>query len=448
LKVKENTSFNLIILISFFLDIWLFQSLFAEEPKRIVIPAEEILKMIKRGEPVFIAHAIISGKLDLAEIELDAVQYGPWWGRVVKSEINISDSEFEEEVDLSWAVFEKPVAFWKGPESPHRKPSITTCRFNKEVSFFMSKFNEGVNFYKAEFAKQVNFTTTEFNNGAGFCQTRFDKDVDFERARFSSSYFAGTWFAGDTDLSSAVFDGNAVFDGARFDGEANFRSAEFNKEAVFSHVGFNKGADLRDATFGAKISFVSTTLETMKIDWKQIKGVVWDNDTRTSTRKLAYDEQFYIFLIKTFKEHGQFRDADEAYYDYRSRTRKFKKCYDPTRVIEVIFLDLSCGYGVKPFRALLFGMAIILIFSGLYYQFEAIKNRGKLDSIPKFKDALYFSVNTFTRVGHGDWYPTEEFLWVWKIKICRFRTLAMLEGLLGWLILALFLITLGKVWIR
>jgi hypothetical protein len=69
----------------------------------------------------------------------------------------------------------------------------------------------------------------------------------------------------------------------------------------------------------------------------------------------------------------------------------------------------------------------------------------------RFRSALYFSVNTFTTVGYGDWYPTAERIKLprikWKLPI-TYRGLAMTEGLIGWLLLALFLITLGRVWIR
>jgi hypothetical protein len=52
-------------------------------------------------------------------------------------------------------------------------------------------------------------------------------------------------------------------------------------------------------------------------------------------------------------------------------------------------------------------------------------------------------------VGYGDWYPTEEpLVKLWKLELGSVRTLAVIEGLIGWLVLALFLVTLGKVWIR
>ena len=54
-----------------------------------------------------------------------------------------------------------------------------------------------------------------------------------------------------------------------------------------------------------------------------------------------------------------------------------------------------------------------------------------------WKDALYFSLTTFTTVGYGDWYPED-----------NMRKWATLEGLLGWITLGIFMATLTIVLIR
>ena len=54
-----------------------------------------------------------------------------------------------------------------------------------------------------------------------------------------------------------------------------------------------------------------------------------------------------------------------------------------------------------------------------------------------FKDALYFSTMVFVSMPPHDWRPKEG----WKYAV-------MLEDVLGWLLLALFLVTLGNVIIR
>ncbi|KAF5434331.1 Ion channel [Candidatus Methanophagaceae archaeon] len=105
-----------------------------------------------------------------------------------------------------------------------------------------------------------------------------------------------------------------------------------------------------------------------------------------------------------------------------------------------VVAGLSCGYGVKPERPLIWGFILIIVFALVYKLGNGIR-RLKLkengDSRVSFWDAFYFSVVTFTTVGYGDWYPED-----------RYRKFVMIEGVLGWLLLALFLVTLANVMIR
>lgn len=62
--------------------------------------------------------------------------------------------------------------------------------------------------------------------------------------------------------------------------------------------------------------------------------------------------------------------------------------------------------------------------SGIYRLSDAAEKK----SILSFWDALYFSANSFTRLGSADCYSRDNFgKWV------------TLEGLLGWIMLALFM---------
>lgn len=69
---------------------------------------------------------------------------------------------------------------------------------------------------------------------------------------------------------------------------------------------------------------------------------------------------------------------------------------------------------------------------------QKIDNKDMDKKWPKrLYNCFYFSVMTFTTVGYGDYSPKGGF------KLC-----AMIEGVLGWLTMALFLVTLGNVWLR
>ncbi len=136
----------------------------------------------------------------------------------------------------------------------------------------------------------------------------------------------------------------------------------------------------------------------------------------------------------------QFNDADDTTYQYRRQSQankewSFSKLGD-------IFIWLSCGYGVKPWRTAAWAVAIVLIFTPFYFWRGGIKRLKENNEDEKqdmsLYDAFYFSMTTFTTLGYGDLYPAD-----------RYRMVAvMIEGLLGWLILALFLVTLANVMIR
>lgn len=101
---------------------------------------------------------------------------------------------------------------------------------------------------------------------------------------------------------------------------------------------------------------------------------------------------------------------------------------------------LSCGYGVKPEYPLIWALFLIIVFTVVYWSGDGIrrlKEEGKDIKRVSFWDAFYFSMVTFTTVGYGDWYPKD-----------RYRKFVMIEGVVGWLTLALFIVTLANVLIR
>ena len=205
--------------------------------------------------------------------------------------------------------------------------------------------------------------------------------------------------------------------------------------------------------------------------------VRWDS----LENSLVFDGLTYATLVRNFRNLEQFEEADAAYYQYR-KLRQAEKSWISFQTewpwISFpkwgdIFMWLTCGYGVKPFRAFGLGGLIVLLFSFIYLGCPTIslRNGKNIDRIhrslpeslrrfiPKidwpnlgisrlttaenciqevsFFDAFYFSMVTFATIGYGDWYPKE-----------KFRKWVMIEGFLGWLTLGLFLVTLTNVMIR
>ena len=209
-----------------------------------------------------------------------------------------------------------------------------------------------------------------------------------------------------------------------FSGDAYFGYVGFSGDAFFNFAKFDR-VDFSNTKF-TKISLYEADFDSMKVDWSSLEKV------------LVFDGPTYIKLIKNFREIEQFEDADAAYYQYRRLSHANKK-WSYSKLNDVLAW-VTCGYGVKPHYTIGLGVAIILLFSLIYWRGNGIRRLKEIEgdnNRVSFWDALYFSMVTFTTVGFGDWYPAD-----------RYRVLVMIEGFVGWLTLALFLVTLANVMIR
>ncbi len=141
--------------------------------------------------------------------------------------------------------------------------------------------------------------------------------------------------------------------------------------------------------------------------------------------------------MKNFKNLEYFEDADDCYYQYRRESQHRKSWQEGAKYSDLL-IWAACGYGVRPIHPLILGLFVVVICA-IYYRRKNAIRRLKDDGSAKadFRDAFYFSMMTFTTVGYGDWYPQDEH-----------RILVMIEGILGWLLLSLFLVTLASVMIR
>jgi hypothetical protein len=467
------------------------------------VPASEILEKIQAGEDVFLENVRITGELNLGGIELETVLIArekfeiDLLGlekelNIVESKITIINSVFGNATDFSNTQFKKPVDF-RGTSfldiSDFRGVS-----FGGDADFWSVSFDGGANFGYASFEGNSDFGYASFDSGANFGSASFDGYADFGYASFDgysyfgyasfegNSNFRDADFGGDTGFEFASFSDDANFENTDFGGYANFEVTSFSGRAYFTYANFSDDADFKSASFSEGVNFWHATFGDDAYFWHvhfcgntyfdsasfggdaEFTSAEFDevdfSNTAFSQMFLLHDADFkrikvswsslkdlhsfdgltYIKLIKNFREMEQFKDADDAYYQYRRQSQANKE-WSFSKLSD-IFMWLSCGYGVKPWRTAAWAVAIVLIFTPFYFWRGGIKrlkenNEDEKQDVSLY-DAFYFSMTTFTTLGYGDLYPAD-----------RYRMAAVvIEGLVGWLILALFLVTLANVMIR
>lgn len=458
------------------------------------VSALDILDQIEKGEDVDLEKVRIIGELNLSKIELKTVPVFYLGGKgelkVIETEIKITNSVFVNDVDFLKTQFNKPVSFFDTSFSGKSNFFLTNfvdnayfdyTNFSGDTSFTFSTFSGDASFSSASFVSNTDFNYTNFGGFTDFDYTSFDGNVDFKSTRFSgitsftnanfssitsfsdaifsdNAYFKYSNFSDDTDFEAANFVGNAHFEAVNFGGITSFSDANFDNNAYFKDSSFGDDTDFVAASFGDEVSFwnacfrnntrfektrfnevifidtsfsnvslTNTDFERMRVDWSSLKNT------------LAYNGEAYIKLIKNFKEMEQFEDADNAYYQYRRVSQRNNNI--GFSWLGDVITWITCGYGVRPFNSILFGGLLIFLFSIIYYYGDGISRLKEKEDDDAQKvsmwDALYFSMVTFTTIGYGDWYPKN-----------RFYKYVVIEGLVGWLTLALFLVTLANVMIR
>lgn len=345
---------------------------------------------------------------------------------------------------------------------------FTGANFNESATFEGVVF-KSAKFNKAKFSDFTNFNGAHFDDGdfsgAAFNHANF-RGSSLNKARFEESIFNYAEFpevnSGDVDFSGAKF-GNADFNGAtfynvNFNGAdfssatnmdfsfaVNFAGARFIKHANFNgtkfdNVDFSRAtfsdADFSEVAIGKNVDLKKSEFAGYFLGWDNIK------------KAIIYDDTVYLGLIKNFKEHGQFNEADDCYFQYRfeklqhnaknnwfkwNNTLKFPK--DMLLFLWDILSLSVFGYGVKWEYTIGFALIIISIF-GLWFSRYMDGDLFKALSISAF---VLFSLPS-------DWWGKQ------KSDFSEFMSKhmksAIIERLIGWGLLILLLNTLSRVIIR
>jgi len=350
--------------------------------------------------------------------------------------------------------------------------SFDGTQFGENANFEEAQFGGFAGFERAQFGGYVNFRRAAFTGGnASFGGAVFTGvGVNFRQTEFTGGYvgFSGAQFGGNTNFGGAVFTGgNAYFGGAQFGGNADFKGADFQGGyADFARAGFTGGdANFGGVKFGGNANFMGTMFNNeLRLDNLRFERlyITWDS----IKDKLVYDGPIYLALIKNFKAIEQFGDADDCYYIYRRKSQARKKLFSKKRFNWSKLLDwigfVSCGYGVRIQPIILWVLGSVLGFTLLYkllpssyggiaesgpstVTMEAVNNStllltlGSGDGVisPSWGECLYFSFTALTGGTPDGLHP---------VGLVKYAV--MVESVLGYLFLALFVVVLARKIIR
>ena len=272
--------------------------------------------------------------------------------------------------------------------------------------------------------------------------------VRFSRSIFKSlASFDGCTFGRITTFRDTQFHGRAMFRTTLFNGYGLFNAAVFFKEARFANTCFSKSGNFTDVRFKGHTDFSGV--------YSKSKSVPVYESVRFARQRYGEDVTFWRFIKQSCQDAGLYRDAGEAFYNEMcahlchqfhgpgytelSRARKAGRVIKGLRLLpELIFGRLLFGYGERPVRVLVASLMIIVLCAVFYSNFPSLSERsGALSTLEtSFLDGLYFSVTTFTTLGFGDVFPTQQHALP--------RIVAMFEAVSGACLTALFVVCLSK----
>jgi len=456
------------------------------------IPAQEIMAAANSSRIAY-DRIIVVGDLDLGGMQYNSIRIT---NSVIEGNASGKGATFVREVDFSNTSFRKDAvfnqskflaevnfnssSFWgtasfnmsRFPEGctfdfvTFQGPAdFANAGFDKFATFYSAVFTDSARFPLSEFSgsyanfdrilcqSPADFSGSQFNAYASFEESQFERGLDFHATKFASGavFFNGSFqgdanfarchFVEDSIFSGSVFNGTALFPNAKFDGPVFFNGTVFCQNAIFDNTQFQALADLSYVRFDRDLAMNSTKITKMVLDGSQ-----FDARSRLFLAKadinrfmaswslirgiLSFDTSAYLSLIKNYKDLGQGNDANDCYYEYRYLNQVHKE-FGVSKFLDIVAW-LTCGYGVRPHYALLFGMAIILICALIFRSGRGVEGFAELHGWHLMAASLYFSTIAFTANSKG--LPLKG----------RYKYLGIAEGIVGWLLMALFLVTLGR----
>lgn len=354
------------------------------------------------------------------------------------------------------------------------------CRgvvFDGPVTFSRTRFEGRVDFRQSVFLQNLTFSACSFAGTLAASDAVLWGAMSLEHCRLSlSCEFFNVMFGAGASLVRSVFLGDLNLAASRFHSPdpltpcLRFNRAECHAAAFFSRAELAGIADFTDAFFerraelqGASVQWIrlaGASFGWLGLTWEQIAGgklligdlfapafepkaVLERQDLeRLFAQRLApslEDQQRQYSVLKSlFEKQGDFVSADACFFEWKQiERRRTRLGWSPQSWVLKAFHWInwaSCGYGVLPVRTLVFALSVILLFALAYTALDPPPGAW----LPALEHNVGVSVLAFMDFA-GEAAPGSP---------APVRALLILEGLLGWLALLLFVVTYSRIMFR
>ncbi len=280
----------------------------------------------------------------------------------------IERADFQGEVCFDYCTLERPKFGKKNTFAAGldlRGAKLSHPIFREQVVRGAFRFD------RAEVRGQSTFSDCTFENRVRFWEAQFGGWVTFERCTFKT----------EADFRSHHADAGFVLDACIFEGDALFRGATCSKKWDASKTRFDGLLDLSKSKLhdfvylesivqGEKqrFAFHNALAERLLIRTGQLVGRMESEQKQDYVRAM---EEFGL-LKRSFEGLHRYDQEDWAFYSFKvNQRRSVKRSWSRplgklTQFLDWLLLDLGCGYGTNPLRAVRAALAIMFAFALIY----------------------------------------------------------------------------------
>lgn len=264
---------------------------------------------------------------------------------------------------LDRPVFSKPVAVEGNfglNGSTVNKALFFQLTVGGKAFFSGAEFRGKLMFDKCEFRNKVSWWEARLHCWAEFKACGFRQEADFRSVHSDQGFvFSGCTFAGDFLLRGATVQKKVQADACRFEALLDISKAKLHDFVYLEAI--DQGPAMRFA-------FANAVAERLLVRPDQVEG-------RLASELAGQHEQAmheYGLLKKCYQGQHRFPEEDWAFYRFKVNQRLAGKATwsrpwtKARRFCDWLFLDLGCGYGTNPVRAVRMAAVIILGFALLY----------------------------------------------------------------------------------